>query len=33
MFCDTTLATFHRNRATTEVKDICLVIPIQGYDV
>ena len=30
MFSDATLATYHRNRATTEVKDIRLV---QGYDV
>ena len=33
MFCDVTLATYHRNRATTEVKDINLVRRIQGYDV
>ena len=33
MFCDMTLATYHQNRATTEVKDIRLVRHIQGYDV
>ena len=33
MFCDATLATYHRNRVTTEVKDISLVRHIQGYDV
>ena len=33
MFSDATLATYHRNRATTEMKDIRLVRRIQGYDV
>ena len=33
MFCDVTLATYHQNRTMTEVKDICLVRRIQGYDV
>ena len=32
MFCDATLATYHWNRAMTEVKDIRLVRHLQGYD-